>query len=96
MLKRLSLIVLCALVGLAAAPVTKRAFADEKDPGLADVLTDLLRGVEGENPTAGPDRRVPFGRDEIQLSFAPLVKQTAPAVVNVAARGVRARGRLRP
>jgi Do/DeqQ family serine protease len=26
---------------------------------------------------------VPFGRDEIQLSFAPLVKQTAPAVVNV-------------
>jgi Do/DeqQ family serine protease len=83
MLKRLSLIVLCALVGLAAAPVTKRAFADEKDPGLADVLTDLLRGVEGENPTAGPDRRVPFGRDEIQLSFAPLVKQTAPAVVNV-------------
>jgi Do/DeqQ family serine protease len=83
MLKRLSLIVLCALVGLAAAPITRHAFADDKDPGLADVLTDLLRGVEGENPTAGPDRRVPFGRDEIQLSFAPLVKQTAPAVVNV-------------
>ena len=34
-------------------------------------------------PTSGPDRRVPFGREEMQLSFAPLVKQTAPAVVNV-------------
>ncbi|MGB3900793.1 MAG: DegQ family serine endoprotease [Mesorhizobium sp.] len=83
MLKRLSLFVLCALVGLAAAPASQRAVAQEKDPGLTDVLTDLLRGVENENPTAGPDKRVPFGRDEVQLSFAPLVKQTAPAVVNV-------------
>ncbi len=53
------------------------------DPGLSDVLTDLLHGVEGENATSGPDKRVPFGREEVQLSFAPLVKQTAPAVVNV-------------
>ncbi len=83
MLKRLSLIVLCALVGFASAPAAQRAFAEDADPGLTDVLTDLLRGVEGDNPTAGPDRRVPFGREEIQLSFAPLVKQTAPAVVNV-------------
>ena len=83
MLKRLSLIVFCALMGLAAVPAEQRAAAQDKDPGLTDVLTDLLRGVEGENPTAGPDKRVPFGRDEIQLSFAPLVKQTAPAVVNV-------------
>lgn len=83
MLKRLSIIVLGVVVGLAAAPVAKHAFAEDQDPGLADVLTDLLRGAEGDNPTAGPDRRVPFGRDEVQLSFAPLVKQTAPAVVNV-------------
>lgn len=83
MLKRLPLVVLCALVVLAAAPFARLASAEDKDPGLTDVLTDLLRGVEGDNPTAGPDRRVPFGRDEIQLSFAPLVKQTAPAVVNV-------------
>ncbi|MHA6684149.1 DegQ family serine endoprotease [Mesorhizobium sp. A556] len=81
--KRLSLFALCALLGFASAPTTRPAHADDKGPGLADVLTDLLHGVEGENPTAGPDRRVPFGRDEIQLSFAPLVKQTAPAVVNV-------------
>ena len=42
-----------------------------------------MHGVEGENATSGPDKRVPFGREEVQLSFAPLVKQTAPAVVNV-------------
>lgn len=81
--KRLSVVALCALLGLASAPMTRLAVAQDKGPGLADVLTDLLRGVDGENPTAGPDRRVPFGRDEIQLSFSPLVKQTAPAVVNV-------------
>ncbi|NDV88014.1 Do family serine endopeptidase [Aurantimonas aggregata] len=40
----------------------------------------------------GADRRVPGGNAEIQLSFAPLVKETAPAVVNVyAARAVPAR-----
>jgi Do/DeqQ family serine protease len=39
-----------------------------------------------------PRRRIPFGREEMQLSFAPLVKRTAPAVVNVyAAREVRQR-----
>ncbi|MFC3644105.1 DegQ family serine endoprotease [Aquibium oceanicum] len=44
-------------------------------------------------PQAGePGRRVPFGRGEIQLSFAPLVTQTGPAVVNVYAKQqVRAR-----
>jgi Do/DeqQ family serine protease len=31
-------------------------------------------------------RRVPFGRAEVQLSFAPLVKETGPAVVNVYAK----------
>lgn len=55
----------------------------QEGEGLSDVLTDLLRGSEGAGPTAGPDRRVPFGREEMQLSFAPLVKETAPAVVNV-------------
>ncbi|QPC88726.1 Do family serine endopeptidase [Mesorhizobium sp. NBSH29] len=44
---------------------------------------------------AGPvaeSKRLPFSRDEVQLSFAPLVKETAPAVVNVyASQQVRAR-----
>ncbi len=85
--KRLFLVALCALAAFAAAPAVREALAEDAakpaDPGLSDVLTDLLHGVEGENGTSGPDKRVPFGREEVQLSFAPLVKQTAPAVVNV-------------
>ncbi|MER9082885.1 DegQ family serine endoprotease [Mesorhizobium sp. M0895] len=83
--KRLSLVLICALMALAVVPAARHAIAEETkpDPGLSDVLTDLLHGVEGENATSGPDKRVPFGREEVQLSFAPLVKQTAPAVVNV-------------
>ncbi len=52
---------------------------DAGGKGLADALSDLLRGGE----TQVPARRVPFGQQEMQLSFAPLVKATAPAVVNV-------------
>ena len=70
----LSVWLLAAPAGLASA---------QEGEGLSDVLTDLLRGSEGAGPTAGPDRRVPFGREEMQFSFAPLVKETAPAVVNV-------------
>ncbi|MER8502582.1 MULTISPECIES: DegQ family serine endoprotease [unclassified Mesorhizobium] len=83
--KRLSIVLICALMALAVVPAARHALAEETkpDPGLSDVLTDLLHGVEGENATSGPDKRVPFGREEVQLSFAPLVKQTAPAVVNV-------------
>jgi Do/DeqQ family serine protease len=55
----------------------------QESEGLSDVLTDLLRGKEGEGNAAAPERRVPFGQTEMQLSFAPLVKQAAPAVVNV-------------
>src|SRR5690606_8128745 len=74
-----------ALMAAAAVFTAGHAAAEDKgsDPGLSEVLTDLLHGTEGDAATAGPDRRVPFGREEMQLSFAPLVKQTAPAVVNV-------------
>ena len=73
------------LLGLsfAGAGITAEMAAAQEGEGLTDVLTDLLKGSDDPGATAGPDRRVPFGRDEIQLSFAPLVKQTAPAVVNV-------------
>ncbi|TIX04659.1 MAG: trypsin-like serine protease, partial [Mesorhizobium sp.] len=82
---RMSLVLLCALMALAVVPAARQALAQDTkaDPGLSDVLTDMLRGAEGENATSDPDKRVPFGREEVQLSFAPLVKQTAPAVVNV-------------
>ena len=58
---------------------------EPKGEGLSEVLTDMLRGAKNpENPAVdGLAKRVPFGRKEMQLSFAPLVKETAPAVVNV-------------
>nr|WP_244444575.1 DegQ family serine endoprotease [Nitratireductor basaltis] len=54
--------------------------------GIADALTDLLRGSrtqEGATAQQGALKRVPFSQEQIQLSFAPLIKETAPAVVNV-------------
>ena len=48
--------------------------------GLADALSDLLRGGDAAGT---PARRVPFGQAEMQLSFAPLVREVSPAVVNV-------------
>ncbi len=78
-------IVLSALCVWLAAPlpwVHHGALAQEGQ-SLGEVLTDLLRGTETDLPTAGPDRRIPFSKEEIQLSFAPLVAETAPAVVNV-------------
>ena len=79
---RIGFVLLGAWLAAAVVPVARMAVAQEGE-GLSDVLSDLLRGSEGVGPTAGPDRRIPFGREEIQLSFAPLVKETAPAVVNV-------------
>lgn len=70
-------------VGLAAGG------AAAQDGGvLGDIMKELLRGSQDAPATtqtlpAEPQRRVPFGREEMQLSFAPLVKETTPAVVNV-------------
>jgi Do/DeqQ family serine protease len=78
--RKLSVLALCAWLAIpGGAPLT--ALAQDED-GLRGLLSDLL-GREAA-PTPDPvERRVPFGRTEIQLSFAPLVKETAPAVVNV-------------
>ncbi|MEJ6784710.1 DegQ family serine endoprotease [Aminobacter sp. Piv2-1] len=82
--KRLSLLLLCGWMAVAGAATAQEAAKPAEDPGLSDVLTDLLSGGKGDgSATPGPDRRVPFGREEMQLSFAPLVKDTAAAVVNV-------------
>jgi len=83
--KRLSIAFVGALSLLLAMPFASQAVSQEKkeSPGLSEVLTDLLQGAGSDDTTAGPDRRVPFGREEVQLSYAPLVRQTAPAVVNV-------------
>ncbi|MGE3304564.1 MAG: Do family serine endopeptidase [Rhizobiaceae bacterium] len=68
-----------AIVALAAIATVALPVLAQEDGGIEGALTDLLRG----GSTAAPDKRVPFGRGEMQLSFAPLVRETAPAVVNV-------------
>jgi Do/DeqQ family serine protease len=59
------------------------------------VLEDLLNNMLGEKqrppslrvqPLPAPSatgKRLPFGREDMQLSFAPLVREAAPSVVNV-------------
>ncbi|MET0596554.1 MAG: DegQ family serine endoprotease [Mesorhizobium sp.] len=102
-MRRSFLTVLLVVVALAAGMGSGGpAFAQEK--GVLDALSDLLRGKSEpaappaeQRPAAGApapadNRRTPFGRAEMQLSFAPLVKTTAPAVVNVyASQQVRMR-----
>ena len=62
---------------LTHSPMTGAEEAQGKDLGA--IVGELLRGSQD----AQPERRVPFGRQQMQLSYAPLVKATAPAVVNV-------------
>src|SRR5262245_21205649 len=89
------LLIAIALVlplGLAAA---------EEGGVIGDLFKDILRGSTDESapaatapaaPATSPGKRVPFGQAEMELSFAPLVKNTAPAVVNVyASQEVRSR-----
>ncbi|HYE50533.1 MAG TPA: DegQ family serine endoprotease [Azospirillaceae bacterium] len=47
------------------------------------VLAALLAAGLLASPAAGQTRAVPESRDQITLSFAPLVKRAAPAVVNI-------------
>jgi Do/DeqQ family serine protease len=90
--KRYLLLALCAWMAVAGGVSAQEATKPAEDPGLSDVLTDLLNGGKDGTATPGPDRRVPFGREEMQLSFAPLVKDTSAAVVNVyASKQVKAR-----
>ncbi len=73
--------VAAAFAGLLIALPAQLRAEDAPGKGLGEIVTDLLRGSSGE--TVANERRVPFGRTEMQLSFAPLVRQAAPAVVNV-------------
>jgi Do/DeqQ family serine protease len=52
---------------------------------LAAVVAVLGASLQG---SAGEERRVPSGLAEVQLSFAPIVRRVAPAVVNVYAARV--------
>ncbi len=83
---------LLALMMALALPFAFAATAQEGQ-GLSDVLGQLLRGgADATTEEDGVQRRVPFAQSEIQLSFAPLVLQTGPAVVNIyASQQVQAR-----
>jgi serine protease Do len=48
----------------------------------------LLLFLVASIPSFGADRVVPESREQIKLSFAPVVKRTAPAVVNVFSRRI--------
>ncbi|WP_163268231.1 DegQ family serine endoprotease [Chelativorans alearense] len=77
-----SLLRLFVLVAFLVAPAQAQ---DAPAGSPSDALSRLLRGTDESSPpsTTEVQRRIPFSRGEIQLSFAPLVQETAPAVVNV-------------
>ena len=87
---------LCAMVIL-AMPFPKQARAQDTSEVLRGFLEELLQPRQesrqsNRSTQQSADRRVPFGRRDMQLSFAPLVEETAPSVVNIyAARTVQAR-----
>lgn len=93
---RLKTISLCVMA-LLIVPLATNAKAQDSSEVLRGFLEELLqpqRNSTQSNDAAqsAGERRVPFGQREIQLSFAPLVEQTAPSVVNIyAARTVQAR-----
>ena len=70
-------------VVLAAIVVFGPIQASAEQGPLGPLLEGLLRGGSSAGTEVEADRRVPFSASEMQLSFAPLVRQTAPAVVNV-------------
>jgi serine protease Do len=51
--------------------------------GLGAVMAALLALAGGTPVAAQPAKVVPSGQEQLQLSFAPLVKRVAPAVVNI-------------
>ncbi len=56
---------------------------------VATTLVALILAVAmAGSPAVSAKTRVPASRDEIRLSFAPLVKRVAPAVVNIYAKRV--------
>jgi Do/DeqQ family serine protease len=87
----LRLILFSLVIGI-SAPVE----AQDGSGVLEELLNNML-GDEQKPPAlkvqplpapAAPGKRLPFGREDMQLSFAPLVRAAAPSVVNVYAARV--------
>lgn len=84
MVTRFAFATLCAVCLLLGELAATAPPAKAQDAGGQNLLQDLSRGMQGKTPdNRKTARRVPFSSQEIQLSFAPLVRETAPAVVNV-------------
>jgi Do/DeqQ family serine protease len=88
---------LAALVTLAFAG---SALAQEKRGGVMEQLLNEMLGPQPQTTTptlkplpapAAAGKRLPFGREDMQLSFAPLVREAAPSVVNVYAARIVSR-----
>ncbi len=84
---------LTVVATIAATFVSSWVFAEDRTGEILGKLFDqlIVPQIQKQGTPAQPaDKRVPLGRGEMQLSFAPLVKLTSPSVVNVyAARKVR-------
>lgn len=80
-------------VGMSVWPSTQLYAQDKAAPDrLTDTLGDIFRdalggsdlsGKRSDRGDASSNRRLPASQSEMAMSFSPLVKQTAPAVVNV-------------
>ncbi|MCW4114805.1 DegQ family serine endoprotease [Aurantimonas sp. MSK8Z-1] len=78
--------------GTPAAPRGGHSHIDAAGPALHLAQAEPASPPVPIAPAAPSGRQVPQGKSQIDLSFAPLVKQTAPAVVNVyAARTIATR-----
>ena len=65
--------------------------ADCRKTGLRSkvLILSIIAVVGAAFPMTGLAKDIPGPREEMQLSFAPLVKRTGPAVVNIFARTQR-------
>ncbi len=60
------------------------------------LLTFLVLCINVAMPAIAKDRIVPKSKEQVQLSFAPVVKQTAPAVVNIHTKRTVSMRRIHP
>jgi Do/DeqQ family serine protease len=85
-----ALFVLILLFGTLHSPVCAESNFDKN---LEQLLSkDTGSRVQPKRQSPLPDKRIPFARSDVELSFAPLVKAASPAVVNVYA-STQVRGR---
>ncbi len=67
--------------------MTRRADRSKRPlPWLRGLIVAALVGAPAAVPAAAAEKAVPGSRQQVELSFAPLVKRVAPAVVNIYAR----------